>query len=85
MDYSVLELNLLNYWKSKEVKWIYKYKHRVKEYQCGNLSNTELFLDMTGGSIFKDVIDIANFNDVTGNEVKVNIDDLITNRQQTNM
>lgn len=85
MDYSVLELSLLNYWKSKDVKWLYKYKHRVKEYYGENLSNIELFTDITSGLMFRDIVDIANFNGVTDDEVKVNVDDLIVNRQHTNM
>lgn len=81
MDYSALELELLKYWKNNDVKYLYKYKHCVKEYQGGNLSNTELFTDITNGSIFSDIVDIANFSGVTGADVKVSIDELIENRK----
>lgn len=80
-----LELNLLNYWKSKDVKWLYKYKNRVKEYRGENLVSIELFNDLTSGSIFTDITDIANFGDVTGDDVKIDIEDLIANRQHANM
>ena len=78
-----LELELLQYWKSKGVKYLYKYKHCVKEYRGGKLTNVELFLDLTSGLIFTDVVDIADFKDVTvtGEKVKVNIDKLIENRK----
>lgn len=81
-DKLLLELGLLKYWKSHDVKFLYKYKHRVKEYQGGNLTNTELFLDLTGASIFSDIVDIANFSDKTGKEVKIAIDELIEKREK---
>lgn len=85
MNYLGLELDLLAYWKSQGVKWLYKYKNRVKEYRGENLINIELFNDLTSGLIFADITDIANFDDVTGEDVKIDIDDLISNRQHTDM
>lgn len=82
MNFLKLELSLLNYWKSQGVKWLYKYKHRVKEYQGENLSNIELFTDITSGLMFRELLDIANFNGVTGEDVKINIDKLIAIRQE---
>lgn len=81
--YSSLELSLLTYWKSLGVKWLYKYKHRVKEYRGENLVNIELFTDMTSGGLFQDIEDIAYYPDATGEEVKVDIDQLITERQNS--
>lgn len=77
----LLEVELLEIWKKHDVKWLYKYKHRVKEYRGGNLSNLELFHDVTSGSLFSDIPDIANYSDVTADEVKVDIDELISSRR----
>lgn len=83
MNYSELELPLLQYWKSQEIKWLYKYKHGVKKFGGENRANIELFTDLTSGSMFRDIVDIANYSDVTAEEVKIDIDVLIANRQPT--
>lgn len=80
---ATLELHLLNYWKSNGVKWLYKYKHRLKEYRGENKATLELFADLTSGKMFSDVVDIANSIDATGDEVKIDIDTLIEERQHT--
>ena len=43
--------------------------------------NLELFHDVTSGSLFSDIPDIANYSDVTADEVKVDIDELISSRR----
>lgn len=84
MDRTALELNLLTYWKKNGVEWLYKYKHRIKQYrEEENLVNHELFMDMTSGGLFQDIEDVASLMDVTGDDVKVSVDQLIANRKGT--
>lgn len=82
MRYAELELALLTYWKEHGVKYLYKYKHRVKEYRGENLVSLELFMDMTSGGMFRDIEDIANDPEMSGKEATVAVDDLIRIRQE---
>lgn len=79
-----LELALLMYWKEQEVEWLYKYKHCVKEFRENpNFHHHELFTDISSGSLFKDIQDLANFStkeDMYPEDVKVHIDTLIEAR-----
>lgn len=82
MNFTALELELLNLWKSQGVEWLYKYKYRVREFQGGDLTNTELFHDLTCGRIFTDLTDLASLNrGATHKDVTVHIDTLIETRK----
>lgn len=76
----LLELSLLHYWYQNRVEYIYKYKHRVKWFR-GN-ENIELFTDLTSGSMFQDVIDIADGHELFAEEVKVKVSELIARREE---
>lgn len=81
MNVSSLELALLTYWQSNGVKAIYKYKHRIKEYkEQENRVNIELFTDVTSGTLFKDVGDIANSVGTTDSDAMVDIETLLAAR-----
>lgn len=82
MNRAELELNLLKYWKKYDIKWLYKYKHRLKVYEeQENRVNIELFTDITSGSLFQDITDIANHTDIGAEDAKVSIDSLIAKRE----
>lgn len=80
-----LELALLIYWKKQCVEWLYKYKHCVKEFsENPNLHHHELFKDISSGSLFKDIQDLANFSqkdNIYPEDIKVHIDTLIEARK----
>ncbi|MEY8695953.1 hypothetical protein AB9M90_15450 [Bacillus safensis] len=76
-----LELSLLKMWEEYEIKDIYKYKNRVKAFRGENLSNFELFNDLTH-IMFKDIEDIANHRDYIAEDHKASTAMLIRNREQ---
>lgn len=79
-----LEIALLNYWKKQDVEWLYKYKHCIKEFvENPNLHHHELFKDISSGSLFNDIQDLANFSyeeDMYPEDIKVHIDTLLKAR-----
>ena len=78
-----LELLLLNNWKKYGVKEIYKYKHRIKAFR-EPLKNIELFTDLSSGSMFADLKDIADDTNSTAEDCKVSVEVLIKNRLTVN-
>lgn len=77
-----LELSLLKMWKEYEIKYIYKYKNRIKAWRGENLANFELFNDLTH-VMFRDIEDIANSRDYLAEDHKVCVDKLIEVREVT--
>lgn len=81
MNKLLLEVELLKFWKSSGLNFLYKYKHRVKGIAEEGLTNPELFHDLTSGGLFRDVPDIASYSDLSANEAKVEIDELLSKRE----
>ncbi len=75
-----LELLLLKMWSNAGVEEIYKYKNRIKEYRRPELTRFELFYDLTSGTMFTDVKDTANGDDLYAEDCKVSVEDLIKKR-----
>lgn len=79
-----LELALLQYWKKEKVEWVYKYKHCVKEFvENPELHHHELFNDISSGSLFNDIPDLASYfykEEKYPEDIKVHIDTLIEAR-----
>lgn len=76
-----LELQLLKMWSNAGVEEIYKYKNRIKEYRRPGLTKFELFYDLTSGTMFKDVEDTANGDELYAEDCKVSVESLIKNRE----
>ncbi|WP_186332825.1 hypothetical protein MKY82_22145 [Paenibacillus sp. FSL W7-1279] len=75
-----LELALLKMWAATGIKEIYKYKNRIKIYKREGLSRFELFYDLSH-SMFTDVEDTANGDDLYAEECKVSVEVLIKRRE----
>lgn len=68
---------LLKLWKENDIKYLYKYKHMVKEATDGGGYNTELFHDLNQ-RIFKQVPDLADYPIGTRvDEIKIPIEDVL--------
>ena len=78
-----LELILLNIWKNSGIEEIYKYKRRIKEFR-EPLTNIDLFLDVTY-SLFQDIKDVADYENLSPIDCVVNINDLIKEREMKTM
>ena len=73
-----LELALLKFWKKQDIEWLYKYKHSVKVFiENPNLHRHELIKDISSGTMFTDIPDLANFSreeDMYPEDIKVHIE-----------
>lgn len=78
-----LELQLLKMWSNAGVEEIYKYKNRIKEFRRPGLTRFELFYDLTSGTMFKDVKDTANGDELYAEDCKVSVESLIKNREMS--
>ncbi|SGI73857.1 Uncharacterised protein [Mycobacterium tuberculosis] len=83
MSKNELELALLKLWEEAGIREIYKYKNRIKVYKREGLVRYELFCDITCGTMFTDVEDTANGEDLYAEECKVEVKSLIVNRDNT--
>ncbi|MEK5060988.1 MULTISPECIES: hypothetical protein [unclassified Paenibacillus] len=75
-----LEILLLKMWEDFGIEYIYKYKNRIKVYRREGLVSYELFCDLTCGTMFTDVEDTANGDDLYAEDCKVSVKVLIERR-----
>jgi hypothetical protein len=79
------ELQLLRMWQTAGIYEVYKYKHRVKAYH-EQRHNNKLFYDLTNGTLFIDIKDVADghpsipYHEITPEDCKVSIESLIQTR-----
>ncbi|MCY8549456.1 hypothetical protein MOD25_06000 [Bacillus haynesii] len=74
-----LETVLLKMWRDNGINEVYKYKNRIKAFR-EPLKNIELFTDLTH-KMFEDIEDISRHKNSTPNDFKVEVDNLIKNRE----
>lgn len=72
-----LETALLKMWRDNGINEVYKYKNRIKAFR-EPLKNIELFADLTN-RMFED---ISHHKNSTPSDFKIEIDNLIKNRNQ---
>lgn len=75
-----LELILLKLWEQNQVKYVYKYKNRIKSFKREGLSTPTLFYDITC-KMFPELEDIADKDVLYPIHCKVSVKELIERRE----
>lgn len=79
MDKTAFELYLLKMWLDNGMKYIYKYKGRIRCFRREGLTMFDLFLDLDGH--FEELRDIADYSDEYPEGNKVSVQELIDKRE----